>query len=195
MSILTTYTNLTLNINQKIDVKNIAIYNQATNNEVFTNVQYFDGSISDDLKVMEHPKEDGTSIADHVIDDAKSAIVKLIISDMDQSSLNEILECYRNRTLLTIKLKNEIYGNFIISSKPLKADPEFYDNTVYELSFKEVLQAQTQYVKMSVPQVRQAKSASTVKTGQKQGQAQTQAQKKISPSILRQGLNGLIGKK
>lgn len=193
MAILKTSTNLALNINQKIDVKNIAIYNQANNNEVFTNVQYFDGSISDDLKVMEHPREDGTSIADHVIDDAKGGTVKLIISDTDKSSLNEILEYYKNRTLLTIKIKNEIYSNFIISSKPLRADVTYYDKTVYELSFKEVLQAQTQYVKMSVPQVKQAKNASTVKTGQKQGQVQ--AQKKVSPSILRQGLDAITGKK
>lgn len=170
MTILSTFTNLVLHIRQKTDVKNIAIYNQADNTEVFLNVKYIEGSVTDDLKVMEHPKEDGTAIVDHVIDDAKSANIRLIISDDDSSSLNEILDCYRSRTLLTLKIKNEIYGNMIVSSKPLKADVEHYNSTVYELSFKEVLEAQTQYVKMSVPQVRNAANASTVNTGHKSAQ-------------------------
>lgn len=189
---ISTQTNLALNINQKIDVKNIVLYNQEDNTEAFQNVTYIDGSVTDDLKVMEHPLEDGATIVDHVIDDAKSATVKLIIADDDISSLNEILEYYRNRTQLTLKLKNEIFTKFIISSKPVKGDPQYYDKTVYDLSLKEAIRAQTQYVKMSVPQVVQAKNASTVKTGQKQGQIQTQ--KKVSPSILRQGLDLFRGK-
>lgn len=190
MSILSTFTNIILHIRQKTDVKNIAIYDQANNNEVFTNVQYIDGSITDDLKVMEHPKEDGAQVADHVIDDVKGATIKLIIADDDSSSLNEILECFKNRTLLTVKIKNEIYGNFIISSKPLKADVEYYNSTVYDLSFKEVMQAQTQYVKMSVPQVANPKDASIINTGHKQAIPQ----KKVTPSILRKGVNLLLRK-
>ena len=170
MTILSTFTNLVLHIRQETDVKNIAIYNQASNSEVFLNVKYIDGSVSDDLKVMEHPKEDGTLIVDHVVNDPKTANVSLIIEDNDSSSLNEILDCYRSKTLLTLKIKNEIYGNMIISSKPLKADVEHYNSTVYELTFKEILTAQTVYVKMKVPQVRAAKNASTVNTGHKQAQ-------------------------
>ena len=52
MSILSTFTNIVLHIKQKSDVKNIAIYEQKNNNEVFQNVKYLDGSVSDDLKVM-----------------------------------------------------------------------------------------------------------------------------------------------
>lgn len=187
MTIFSTFTNIVLHIKQKTDVKNIAIYNQQNNSEIFLNVKYIDGSISDDLKMMEHPKEDGTAIVDHVIDDAKSANIKILIEDDDSTSLNEILNCYKNRTQVIIKIKNEIYSNFVMSSKPLKADVEHYNSTVYDLSFKEVMQAQTQYVKMRVPQVKNKKNASTVNTGQKQ--------KKVTPSILRQGFNFFSRKK
>ena len=77
----------------------------------------------------------------------------------------------------------------IISSKPVKADPQYYDKTVYDLSFKEVLEAQTQYVKMSVPQVQDAKNASTINVGQKQPIPTN----KVKPSVLRAGLNKLTG--
>lgn len=187
----TVQTNYTLNIKETADVKNLVIYKQEDNSEAFMNVHYFEGSVSDDLKVMEHPLEDGTSIADHIIDDAKSATVRVIISDDDNTSLSEITDCYKNRTPLILKIKNNLYTDMIISSKPVKADPQYYDKTVYDLSFKEALRAQTQYVKMSVPQVQSPKNASTVNTGQKQATVTN----KVTPSLLRQGLNALTGNK
>lgn len=183
MTLLTTFTNVILHIKQKTDVKNIALYNQDENVEVFNGVQYFDGSIDDELKVMEHPLENGTSIADHIINDAKKGSVRFIISDDDSSSLNEILDYYRNRIPLILRLKNEFFSNLIIKSKPIKASVQYFNKTVYELALQEVIRAQTQYVKMSVPQVKNAKNASTIKTGQKQAQ----------PSILRGSLNSITG--
>lgn len=190
MSILTTATNYILHIKQKIDAKNIAIYNPKTNQEVFQNVSYIEGSATDDLKMMEHPIEDGTEVVDHVIDEAKKVTVKFQIDDDDSSSLNEMLDLYRSRTLLTVKIKNEIYTNLCMISKPVKADVEHYNTSVYDLTFQEAIMAQTTYVKMSVPQVKNPKNASMVKTGQKQPQ-QTQTK----PSILRIIRNKITGKK
>lgn len=184
-------TNFTLHIEDAADVQNLVIYNQQDNLVAFPNVQYLEGSITDDLKVMEHPKEDGASVADHVIDDAKTGNIRLIIADDDSTSLNEILDYYKNRTLLTVKIKNNFYTNMILSSKPVKADPQYYDKTVYDLGLKEVIEAKTQYVKMTVPQVQQPKNASVVNTGQKQPIPTN----KVTPSILRQGLNKLTGDK
>lgn len=182
-----TNTNMALQINSTADVKNIAIYNPKTNQEVFQNVLYIDGSVSDDLKMMEHPKEDGTAIVDHIIDDAKKAIVKFQIEDDDDTSLNEILDFYKNRIPLTLKIKKEIFTNLCISSKPVKAEVSHYNTSVYELSFTEVMTAQTTYVKMRVPQVRNPKNASTVKTGHKQPQPKA--------SVLRIIQNKISGKK
>lgn len=175
MSIITTFTNFILHIKQKADVKNIVVYNQKDNKEVFTTAQYIDGSVTDDLKMMEHPLENGAMIVDHIVDDPKQSTIKMLIDDDDTEALNEILELYRERTPLIIKIKNELYNNLCISSKTIRAEVEYYDKSVYELSFKEVIEAQTVYVKMSVPQVAQKKNASTVKTGQKQPQKPKQS--------------------
>ena len=181
MTILITFTNLILNIKQKIDVKNIAIYDQEKNREIFQRVQYLDGQITDDKKLMEHPKENGALIVDHVVHDPNQGTVSLLIADDDTDSLNEILDYYSKEKPVTIKIKNEIYGNLVMSSKPIKADVQYLDKTKYDLSFKEVINAQTVYVKMSVPQVKNKSNASTVKTGQKQGTPK----KTVKPSILR----------
>lgn len=180
MSILTTFTNFILRIKQKTDVKNIAVYKQEDNTEVFINCKYIDGSADDDLKFMEHPLENGATIVDHVIDDPKTVHTKLIVADDDDDSLNEILELYKNRTPLIVKIKNELFKNVCISAKPVKAEVQYYDKSIYELTYKEVIEAQTVYVKMSVPQVAQKKNASTIKTGHKQAQVP----KKPKQSIL-----------
>lgn len=181
MTILSTFTNLILNIKQKVDVKNIAIYDQKNNTEIFQNAQYLDGSVADDKKMMEHPKEDGAMIVDHIVNDRKTATISLLIDDDDTDTLNQILDYYTNEKTVTIKLKNEIYGNLVMSSKPVKAEVQYYDRTKYDLVFKEVIEAKTVYVKMSVPQVKNKANASTIKTGQKQGIPK----KTVKPSILR----------
>lgn len=167
MSLLQTATNIILHILQKTDSKNIVIANPKNNNEVLTNVQYIEGHGSDDLRMMEHPIEDGSMIVDHIIDDPKSATVKIKIDDEDSSSLSELQNLYKNRTPLVLKIKNEIYPNLCISSKPVSATVENFNSSVYDLTFKEVQEAQTVYVKMKMPAVKNKKNASTIKTGHK----------------------------
>ena len=187
MTILSTFTNLILKIKKKVDVQNIAVYEQENNTEIFLGVRYLSGSVSDDLKIMEHPKEDGTVIADHTVNDPKTATISMLIADDDTDSLNEILDYYNSKTPVTVKIKNEIYGNLIISSKPVKAESEYFDKTKYDLSFKEVINAKTVYVKMSVPQVKNKKNASTIKTGQKRPNSNNSALYDLKKGKIRLG--------
>lgn len=168
MSIFQTATNVILHIKQKVDVQNIAVYDQAENQQILTALQFLDGSVQDDKKLMEHPKEDGTMVVDHVIDDPIQVTLQVIISDDDSSSLNELQDLYKNSTPVIIKMKNELHSNLVMSSKPMKADNSHYNKTVYDLTFKEIQEAVTLYVKMSVPQVKNKKNASKVNTGHKQ---------------------------
>lgn len=187
MNLLTTATNVVLHIKQKTDVQNIAIYNQNENQQILTGLQFLDGSVQDDKKLMEHPKEDGTMIVDHIIDDPVQVSLQVIISDDNVASLNELQDLYKNSTPVIIKVKNQLHDNLVMSAKPFKADSSHYNKTVYDLTFKEIQEAVTLYIKMSVPQVKQKSNASKVNTGHKQPQPK--------PSIFRQGLNAITGRK
>lgn len=179
MSILNTITNVILHIAQKTDAKNFAVYQSdgETNTEVFVNVQIINAAIQDDAHLMEHPIESGAVITDHEIFNPNSVSLQVLISDDDSSSLSEIQEFYKKGTPLTVKAKGEIYSNLVISGKPYKISSTYFDKTLYDISFKGVLTASTQYVKMTTTQVRHQKNASTKKTGQKQ------AQKKLYKSV------------
>lgn len=175
MSLLTTATNFVLHIKSKTDSQNISIYDQDQNEQILTGLQFLDGSAQIDKKLMEHPKEDGTLITDHVVDDPTQVSLQVLLDDDDSSSLNELKDLYGKSTPVIIKLKNELHTNMIMASKPLKVDSSHYNHTVYDLSFKEVQQAVTLYVKMKVPQVKQKKAASKVNTGHKQANISTAA--------------------
>jgi len=168
MTLLQTATNIILHILQKPDVKNISIYDKNQNQKILTNLRFLDGSGQIDKKLMEHPKEDGTLITDHIVNDPTQIILQVLISDDDSSSLNIIQDLYEKSTPVIIKLKNELHDNLVMVSKPLKVDVDHFNNTVYNLTFKEVQEAVTLYVKMSVPQVKQKKNTSKVNTGHKQ---------------------------
>lgn len=168
MSLLTTATNVILHIKQKIDVQNIAIYEQSENQQILTGLQFLDGSAQIDKKLMEHPKEDGTLITDHIVNEPTQVTLQILLSDDDSTSLNQLQDLYNNATPLIIKIKNELHTNLIMSGKPLKADSNHFNKTVYDLTFKEIQEAVTLYVKMTVPQVKQKANASKVNTGHKQ---------------------------
>ena len=186
MSILSTFTNIILHIYQKTDAKNIALYEQEEQQEIFTDVKIFDASVTKDKQLMEHPKEDGTLITDHVVENPTEITMQVLISDFDSASLNQIQDYYKNSTKIVIKVKNQIFPNMIMSGEPFKADSIHYNETVYDLSFKEIQEAVTQYVKMSVPQVKQKKNASTQKLGHKQPQKVSKTtENKVKRSIAR----------
>lgn len=186
MSILSTFTNIILHIYQKTDAKNIALYEQEEQQEIFTDVKIFDASVTKDKQLMEHPKEDGTLITDHVVENPTEITMQVLISDFDSASLNQIHDYYKNSTKIVIKVKNQIFPNMIMSGEPFKADSTHYNETVYDLSFKEIQEAVTQYVKMSVPQVKQKKNASTQKLGHKQPQKVSKTtENKVKRSIAR----------
>lgn len=187
MAIFQTFTNLVLRILQRSKSKNLAIYVQDDNVEALQNALIFEGSATVDKKLMEHPKENGTLITDHIIDDPSQCNVKILIHDDDSATLNELMDYYRNSTVLTVKIKNEVFTNLVINGKPLSADTEHYNATVYNIAFKEVQNAVTQYVKMPESQVKKPTNASRVKTGHKQPQQQ--------PSQLRKAYNWITRSK
>lgn len=187
MAIFQTFTNLVLHIIQRSKSRNLAIYVQDNSTEALQGALIFEGSAAVDKKLMEHPKENGTLITDHVIDDPSKCNVKILVYDDDATTLNELMDYYRNSTVLTVKIKNEVFTNLVINSKPLSADSSHYNATVYNVSFKEVQNAITQYVEMPQNQVKNPTNASRVKTGHKQPQNQ--------PSQLRKAYNWITKKK
>lgn len=194
MSILTTATNIALRVIQgNIQSKNFAIYlnDKNSNREVLQNLEYIDGSVKDDVQLMEHPLETGATIVDHEIFNPNEITIRALIDDNDKQSLNDLMEYYKKATPLSVRAKGELFTNLIISSKPYKIDSSYFNKSTYDISFREVQYAVTTYVKMKVSQVKKKSNASTSKGGYKQAQKVTP---KAKPSVLRSTWNKMTGK-
>ncbi len=165
MNLKSVATNVILRVALNTFNKNFAIYKD--NNEVLTRVHFLNGSINDDVTLMDHPLENGAVITDHEVFNPNKGSLSILLDDEDQSSLAEIDEYFRNGTALTIKAKGEMFPNMVICAKPFEVGADHFNKTVYNLSFRAVQIAQTQYVKMSTDQVKEPKHSSTVNSGQK----------------------------
>ena len=187
--LISTFTNIVLHIVQFGKVKNFAIYEQNDTEckEIFTSVDFIDASVQDDVQLMDHPIEDGTVITDHEVKNPNEVSVTVIISDDDSSSLNEINQYYKNGTELIVKAKGEMYTNMVLAAKPFKVGTDYFDKTRYELRFRSIQKAQTQYVKMRAAQVKNKKNTSKQNLGHKQ--AKSTSKPKIS--LLKSGYNAI----
>ena len=168
MNLKPTATNIILRVAQNLKNKNFAVYKD--NVEVLTQAQFVEGSIDDDVSLMEHPLESGAVIVDHEVFNPKKGSLSILIDDEDQSSLSELNKYYQSGTALTIKAKGEMFPNMVICAKPFRVSADHFNKTLYSLSFRAVQVADTQYVKMNTNQVKNSKDASTLKLGQKSPQ-------------------------
>ena len=160
--------------------KRIAVYEQVsvqngaaqTGGEQLADFVFMDCHVTDAMRMMEHPVENGAKITDYEVRNPVEISLTASLSTGDQSravsAYNELKQLYTGGTPLMIKTSADVYGNMLISGIPYDELPESYDRVVFKLAFKEVILVEAQYAPLSQDQVRNPSDASTVSTGQKQ---------------------------
>lgn len=123
--------------------------------QLFTNARPVRATIRETSKVMEHPLETGTSIADHHIINPVEMDIQLIVTNSTSglvnsvlngaivqnyaSTFNQIRQAFVNATLLTVKTRVGTYSNMIIADMPHEEDPDMFDVITIGLHLKQVL--------------------------------------------------------
>jgi hypothetical protein len=163
VSILRTFTNIVLRIVGAAQIENFAVYEG--NNKVLANAGFMNATVDDNATLMEHPLEDGSVITDHIVFNSNNIRVQVIIDDADKSSLEQLNRYYADSTLLSVKVKNQMFNNMVISGMPYEAQSSHFDKTVYQIIFKSVIFITSQYGAANIP--KSPKNGATAKTGQK----------------------------
>lgn len=154
-----------------ISNKAVSIYED--NQEILTDVVLMDVDAQDDAQTMDHPVESGATITDHIIFNPNEVTLRCwmpTIPFLYYRALREIESLYKQSREVTIKIRSDVFQPLIMTGKPVKVGADNLDNIVYELSFKQILKAVSQYVPLPVSQVRHKQDASTVSSGEKQPQ-------------------------
>lgn len=154
--------------------KAVSIYEN--NKEILTDVILIDIDAHDDAQTMDHPIESGALVTDHIIYNPNEITLRCWMPTMPflyDRALREIKNLYKQSREVTIKIRSDVFEPVIMVGKPVRVNADSLDHVVYELSFKQILKAVSQYVPMPASQVKHKQDASTVSSGEKQPQKST----------------------
>lgn len=165
--------------------KVVAVYEN--NSEILKDVILIDADAQDNAQTMDHPIESGAVVTDHIIFNPNEVTLRCWMPTLPfyfDRALREMKNLYKQSRRVKIKIRSEVFNNMILVAKPVKVGADNLDHIVYEMKFKQILQAVSQYVPLPVAKVKYPQDASTVKAGEKQPQSST--------TILNQGVNGIV---
>lgn len=108
--------------------------------QMFANARPIRALVRETSKVMEHPLETGTVIADHHIINPVEIDIQMIVRAVDYAATyTQMRQAFVNATLLAVKTRVGTYSNMIIADMPHQEDAEMYDAIIVSLHLKQVL--------------------------------------------------------
>jgi hypothetical protein len=128
-------------------------------------------SVHEEAKLMEHPLEDGSTIADHrVIMPTEIELVVFLPADTFQDTYNNIRQAFHGEQLYTVHLATGMYSRMALQAMPHEETPEQAGSIAIALQLKEARIITTQYQALPPRKVKDPKDTSTVNRGEQQPQ-------------------------
>lgn len=164
--------------------KRFSVYDKK-DQEVLGGFSVMSYSVNEDSQFIEHPIETGATIADHHVFnpieiDCRVAMPPkgFILTDISlvdivygraetfENTYNQLVELYKTSSPLKIKTEANVYTNMYITAMPTDLDVNTADRQIFNITFKEAITVQPQYIKFPVNKVKNPANSSYVKTGE-----------------------------
>lgn len=130
----------------------------------FTGMSILKATVMKEAKMMEHPLEDGSSIADHrILLPVEIEIAALLPSGLHASLYAELKQAFSGTELFHVHTRAGIYSSMAMAAMPHEETLEQADILPVVLRFKETILAETQYQALPPRKVKHAGDTSTVK--------------------------------
>ncbi|OWK36895.1 phage baseplate protein [Fimbriiglobus ruber] len=108
--------------------------------QLFANARPMKATVRETSKVMEHPVETGSMIADHhIINPVEIDLPLIISSQYYAATYNQIRQAFVNATALSVKTRVGIYSDMIVADMPHEEEADMYDVITINLRLKQVL--------------------------------------------------------
>lgn len=140
--------------------------------------------------LMEHPLEDGSTIADHIVFQPVEIDLPLVITGPELTQVFSVLrQFYRAGTILTIQTRVASYPSMVVVEIPHDETADLLDGVSVGVKFREASFVKAAYGGLAPAQVKEKPKASTVKKGSQQttpatAPATAQATKEYKGSTL-----------
>lgn len=126
--------------------------------------------VYEDAKLMEHPLEMGSVIADHiVIEPMEIQMPCIVVGELEyRNTYAAIKTAFMTGTLLTVVTRTGVYPSMVITSMPHEERPQSFNAIELNIRLRHAVFVQPKSTSLSASQTQNPAQASTVKAGAKQ---------------------------
>lgn len=178
----------------------VAIYRAEDMSQVMSALRPLSASIFETAELMEHPVEDGSMIADHLVLNPTDVELPCVVQAVDiPAVIDEARELHVGGVLLTVQTRSGSVLNMVLTAIPREETPASLDAPNVLLRLRQARFVEAEYGELKAGQVQEPKNASTTARGQQparpasapgttsntRGQAQAQATEQRGSTLYR----------
>lgn len=127
-------------------------------------------TVYEDAKLMEHPLEMGSVIADHIVIEPMEIEMPCVITGEIEyrNTYAAIKAAFTTGTLLTVVTRTGVYPSMVLTAMPHEERPQSFDAININLRMRHAVFVQPKSTKLTASQTQNPAQASTVQVGAKQ---------------------------
>lgn len=156
----------------------VAVLRGDTSAQVFAAARPLRATVYERARLMEHPLEDGATIADHKVQDPVEIDLPLMVPGGEalKETFEEIRQLYHEGVILTVQTRAASYLSMVLLEIPHEESAETMDAVTIGVRFREAKFVKAVYGGLAPAQVKSKPQASTAKRGAQQTTAATAPQ-------------------
>lgn len=144
----------------------VGIFDQNLN-QVAVKARAIKAAVREEAKLMEHPLEDGGTVADHKVIQPVSIDLSIVTQGgVAKDVYNELFKLFKKADLLVVSTKVGVYDSMVIEAMPHEETPDMMDEVTIAVRLKEVKLVKTQTGALPASSVAHKGDSSTVSKGQ-----------------------------
>jgi len=141
----------------------------SSNNPVMVGAQFMRATVSDISRLMEHPIETGSVIADHIVFEPIEIDLPVMLTGPNTKALYyELHALYLAGAKLIVQSRVDQYGFMVLTEMPHEESPDVADGIVVQVRLREAVFVTATYGGLAPVQVKSKPQASTKKKGAQQ---------------------------
>lgn len=145
----------------------VAVYRAEDMAQVMTALRPLAASIFETAEVMEHPVEDGSMVADHIVINPTEIELPTVVQAEDiPAVIDEARGLFEEGVLLVVQTRSGSVFNMLLSAIPRDETPESIGGPNVLLRFRQARFVEAEYGELRASQVAAPRNASTTARGQ-----------------------------
>lgn len=148
----------------------VGIFDESGAVQIFTGARAITATISQNIRYMKHPQEDGGNVTDHRIIEPVAINLNTILDPVNYRSTYQAIKAAAiSSTLLTVQTKTDTFSNMVIAAFPSEESPALFDTISINFTLEEIQFEGARVQELPPEEVENPSDTSTVDRGTQNG--------------------------